>query len=163
MDITSALWGTFHYEIRVLNFSLPERLKQDPKGYWKEKEEKISMILGTIRHTMTSFSSIGSLPPATARLGFLGLVGGWVVAEDGSQEGPANTETRRWIGILGWQNESCERKAWGEDNSGPGQECLQLLVSSADGAGQRWHAVKFEVLGDGNQKYAFSSSDEDDT
>ncbi|KAL8785852.1 MAG: hypothetical protein Q9195_008476 [Heterodermia aff. obscurata] len=95
-----ALWGTFHYEIRVLNFSLPEGHKQDPKEYWKEQEEKISKILGTVRHTMTSFSSIGSLPPATAELGFLGLVGGWVVAEDGSQEGPVNTETRRWIGIL---------------------------------------------------------------
>lgn len=163
MDITSALWGPFHYEIRVLNFLLPNEHKQAPQEYWKEQEEKISKMLGTIRHTMTSFSSIGSLPPATAELGFLGLVGGWVVAEDGSQDGAANMKRRKWAGILGWQNETCERKAWGEDNSGPGQECLQSLVSSADGAGQRWHAVKFELLGDGNQKYALSSSDEDDT
>ena len=48
--------------------------------YWQEQEEKISKALGTIRNTLT----IGSVPSVVAKLGYLGSIGGWVVAEDGA-------------------------------------------------------------------------------
>ena len=80
-----------------------------------------------------------------------------------SGEGVADMKSKKWASLLGWAKESGERKAWGEEGAGSGQECLQSLGSIADGIGQRWYAMKFEMLWDRNQKFAFSSSDEDDS
>lgn len=168
-DITSPLWGRFRYELRVLDFRVPDECKQEPVEYWKEQEDKVIKVLETVRRALTMFGWIRSMPPAVKELGHLGIVGGWVLAEDGtalregSGEGVADMKSRKWAGILGWGNESGERKAWGEDGTGQGQECLQSLCSIADGIEQRWHATTFEVLGDGNHRYAFPSSDEDDS
>ena len=168
VDITSPLWGAFNYEFRVLDFRFPNGHEQGPAGYWKQQEEKTNTALRAVRDTLTPFSRIGSMPRAVEELGYLGLAGGWVVAEDGanlresSQDGLADMKRRRWTGILGWRDESGERKAWGEEGTGPGQKCLQSLGSTTDVVGQRWHATKFEIPGDGNQRYAFSSSDDDD-
>lgn len=168
VDITSPLWGPFHYELRILDFRLPDGHESGPAEYWMEQEKNISKTLGTVRDTLTMFRRIGSMPSAVEELGYLGLVGGWVVAEDGaalregSEKGGANTKSRKWAGILGWQDKSGERKAWGEEGMGPGQECLQSLGSIAGGVGQRWHTTRFDVLENGDPKWAFSSSDEDD-
>lgn len=168
MDITSPLWGLFNYELRILNFRFSDERKEPPTEYWKEQEGKISNALEFIRDTLTSFCRIGPMPPAVEGLGYLGLVGGWVVAEDGPalreglEAGVATTKSRRWAGILGWRDERGERKAWGEEGAGPGQECLHSLGSIANEVGQRWHATRFEALEDCNQRYAFSDSDEDD-
>ena len=169
VDITSSLWGPFYYEVRVLDFRVPVDCQQSLSEYWTEQEDKLSKALGTIRDTLTSFRRIGLMPPGVEELGYLGLVGGWVVAEDGaalrdSSGGIADEKrTRKWAGILGWRDESCERKAWAEDGAGLGQECLQLLNSISGEVGQRWHVTRFEVLRGGNQRYAFSSNDDDDS
>ena len=108
------------------------------------------------------------MPPAVEDLGYLGLAGGWVVSEDGAtlrddpEEGITDMASRKWTGILGWRDESGERKAWREVGAGMEQECLQTLGSISGGVGQRWHATKFEVLGDGSPRYALSSSDDND-
>lgn len=133
-----------------------------------EKEKKVSKALGTVRDNLTSCRWIGSIPSTVQELGYMGLVGGWVVAEDGptfregSEKGVANMKSGKWAGILGWQDKSGERRAWGEEGTtGPGQDCLQSLGSIANGVGQRWHATRFEVLY-GDPRFAFPSSDEDD-
>ena len=125
-----------------------------------KQEENVGKMLVTLRDTLSSFSRIGSSPPAVADLGYLGLVGGWVTPQHGSEADAVDMKSSKWVGILGWRDESGERIAWGDD-AGPGQECLRSLCSIAEGAGQRWHATKFERLGDSNHKYAFSSSDEE--
>ena len=164
----SSLWGPFNYELRILDFRVPDDRQQSLTEYWKEQEEKISKVLGTIRDTLTSFNRIGSMPPAVEELGYLGLAGGWVMSEYGaalqedSEKSVADKISRKWAGILGGRDESGERKAWGEEGAEAGQECLQSLVSISDGVGQRWHATDFEMLGDSSQRYAFSSSDDDD-
>ena len=169
VDTMSSLWGPFNYELRILDFRYPDDRQRGLTGYWTEQEENISKVLGTIRDTLTSFNRIGSMPPAVEELGYLGLAGGWVVSEDGaalredSKKGVADKMSRKWAGILGWRDESGERKAWGEEGAETAQECLQSLISIPDGVGHRWHATKLEVLGDGSQRYAFSSSDDDES
>lgn len=168
-DITSPLWGRYSHELRTLDFRLPDGYKQEEAGYWKEQEENISKALDTVRNSLTSWRSISSMPPAVVEVGYMGIVGGWVVAEDGATSvegsggGEGDMNRRRWAGIFGWRDESCERKAWGEDGVGEGQACLQSLGSLADGVGERWHATPFEMLGDGDPRFQFSSSDEDDS
>ena len=167
VDITSPLWGPFYYEVRILDFRVPDDWKRGVAEYWTEQEDKLSKILNTIRNSLTSFSTIGSMPPTVEDLGYLDLTGGWVLDEDsaalheGLEDNVVDKKSRKWAGILGWRDESCERKAWAEDGAGPGQECLQSLISISGEVAQRWHATIFEVSGNGNQRYAFSSSDDD--
>ena len=171
VDTTSVLWGAFTFELRILEFQLPDEQDQRPTEYWEEKEEKISKALVAIRDTLTSFRYItghDTLPPAIRDLGYQGLVGGWIVAEDGFgssaslEADTGNPQSRKWAGIFEWTHKDGERKAWGEDGNDTGQECLQSLISMAEEVGQRWHTTNFETLGDHNEKYTFSSSDEDE-
>ena len=43
--------------------------------------------------------------------------------------------SNKWVGMLGWRDNSGEHIAWGDD-PGPGQESRRSLGSIADGPGQ---------------------------
>lgn len=167
-DIASPLWGAFRCEIRVLNFRCPDRYAATVLEFWKEQEQRMEEALKVLDASLLPSSSLQSMPPSIHELGYLGLVGGWVVGEDGATRPDTVADEserrlgRKWVAVFGWQSYDGERKAWGEGVPGEGQECLVKVSAIADGLEQRWHIDRFGTPRIGGQKYEFPSSDEDE-